>query len=126
GSASPRPTDPLYPRRPVRRAAGTVWNHHSSGAGRMEPTGTKETGTVTGGRQAAPGDAAGTRRAAILAAAGEAFLSKGYAATTTLEIARLARTSKRALYQHFADKRAILDEMVRERSGEMIAPIAAT
>ncbi len=89
----------------------------------MEPTGTKETRTATGGRQAAPADSAGTRRAAILAAAGEAFLSKGYAATTTLEIARLARTSKRSLYQHFADKRAILDEMVRERSGEMTAPI---
>jgi AcrR family transcriptional regulator len=64
------------------------------------------------------------RRAAILAAAGEAFLSKGYAATTTLEIARRAHTSKRALYQHFADKRDILDEIVRDRSGEMIAPIA--
>ncbi len=64
------------------------------------------------------------RRAAVLAAAGDAFLSKGYAATTTLEIARRARTSKRALYQLFAGKRAILDAIVRERSSEMTAPIA--
>ena len=89
----------------------------------MEPLGTKKTGMKMPERRSRRAEAAEKRREAILAAAGEAFLSKGYAATTTLEIARLARTSKRALYQHFADKRAILDEMVRERSREMTAPI---
>jgi AcrR family transcriptional regulator len=68
-------------------------------------------------------DAIQARRQAILAAAGEAFLTRGYAVTTTLEIARLAKTSKRALYQHFVDKRDILDQLVRERSGEMAAGI---
>ncbi len=77
-------------------------------------------------KRSGPPVTADARRAAIVAAAGDAFLSKGYAATTTLEIARRAHTSKRALYQHFADKRAILDEIVRERSGEMTAPIAMT
>ena len=83
----------------------------------MEPVGTTK-------MKASATAAVEARRAAILAAAGDAFLSKGYAATTTLEIARRARTSKRALYQLFADKRAILDAIVRERSSEMMAPIA--
>jgi AcrR family transcriptional regulator len=88
----------------------------------MEPIGTKRS-QVTRRRPHGEVDAVQARRQAILATAGEAFLTKGYAATTTLEIARLANTSKRALYQHFADKRDILDKFVRERSGDMAAPI---
>ncbi len=67
--------------------------------------------------------AAAARRAAILAAAGEVLLTRGYDAATTLEIARLAKTSKRALYQHFSGKRDILNQMVLERSREMLAPV---
>ena len=67
--------------------------------------------------------AVAARRAAILAAAGEVFLTRGYDAATTLEIARLAKTSKRALYQHFSGKRDILNQMVLERSREMLAPV---
>jgi len=77
-------------------------------------------------RAQAAGAAAEVRRQAILAAAGKVFLTKGYAAATMLEIARLARTSKRALYQHFASKRDILDRIVLERSREMMAPIDMT
>ncbi len=77
-------------------------------------------------RPQAAGDAAEVRRQAILAAAGAVFMTKGYAGATTLEIARLARTSKRALYQHFASKRAILDRIVLERSRKMMAPIDMT
>ena len=69
---------------------------------------------------------AAARRAAILAAAGEIFLARGYDAATTLEIARLARTSKRALYQHFSGKRDILNQMVLDHSREMLAPVRAS
>ena len=86
----------------------------------MEPVGTKISRPASRRRDA---NSMQARRRAILAAAGEAFLTKGYAVTTTLEIARLAKTSKRALYQHFADKRDILNQLIRERSGEMAAPI---
>jgi AcrR family transcriptional regulator len=70
--------------------------------------------------------AAAARRAAILAAAGETFLTRGYDAATTLEIARLAKTSKRALYQHFSGKRDILNQLVLDRSREMLAPVDAS
>ena len=70
--------------------------------------------------------AAAARRAAILAAAGETFLNRGYDAATTLEIARLAKTSKRALYQHFSGKRDILNQLVLHRSREMLAPVDAS
>jgi len=88
----------------------------------MEPMGTEKSRSEKD-RPRAGGDAAQARRRAILAAAGEAFTTKGYGATTTLEIARLARTSKRALYQLFADKRDILNQLVLERSREMTAPV---
>jgi AcrR family transcriptional regulator len=88
----------------------------------MEPIGTRISRPASS-RRRTDTDAVQARRHAILAAAGEAFLTKGYAETTTLEIAGLANTSKRALYQHFADKRDILNHLVRERSGEMAAPI---
>src|ERR1700728_4658305 len=69
---------------------------------------------------------AAARRTAILAAAGETFLTRGYDAATTLEIARLAKTSKRALYQHFSGKRDILNQLVLDRSREMLAPVDAS
>lgn len=63
------------------------------------------------------------RRAAILRAAGEVFTERGYEAATTLEIATRARTSKRALYQHFGSKQAILAALIRESSARMSAPL---
>lgn len=63
------------------------------------------------------------RRQAILMAAAGAFLTHGYAATTTLQIARLAKTSKRTIYQHFASKHEMLAEIVRERSREMVSSV---
>ena len=68
-------------------------------------------------------DTFSARRHAILIAAAEAFLSHGYTATTTAQIARLAKTSKRAIYQHFPSKHEMLAAMVRERSREMVLAV---
>jgi AcrR family transcriptional regulator len=74
-----------------------------------------------GGGDEAPDDT--SKRQAILAAAAEVFFEYGYEAATTLEIATRARTSKRALYQHFAGKQEILTELIRSRSRQMQAPV---
>jgi AcrR family transcriptional regulator len=55
-------------------------------------------------------------------AAFEVFVDKGFEAATTLEIVRRAKTSKRALYELFASKQAILVALIRSGSLRMQAP----
>ncbi len=52
------------------------------------------------------------RRDNILSAAFMVFTEKGFEASTTLEIVRRARTSKRALYETFASKEEILVALI--------------
>lgn len=61
-------------------------------------------------------DAARTRRS-ILDAATRRFGELGYAATSTAAIAGDAGVSQSALFHHFADKRALFVEVVREAIG---------
>lgn len=51
--------------------------------------------------------------AAILTAAREQFLSQGYQATSTREIARQVGITQPALYHHFSDKEVIFLEVIR-------------
>jgi TetR/AcrR family transcriptional repressor of mexJK operon len=51
-------------------------------------------------------------RAAVIAAARELFLEKGYAGTTMEEIAAVAGLAKRTLYNNYADKEALFKEIV--------------
>lgn len=59
------------------------------------------------------------RRAAILDAAGCVFTEKGFAAATTLEIARLARVSKRDLYRLFDSKTGLAEALVAAHTESM-------
>lgn len=67
--------------------------------------------------------AALNKRAAILSAAGQIFLEQGFDAATTLDIARMAKISKRTLYEHFASKQAILTAIIASSSERMNAPL---
>jgi AcrR family transcriptional regulator len=58
-------------------------------------------------------------RERILNAAGESFLELGFERTSTAEIARRAKVSKREIYTYFADKRAILSAAITELQYEM-------
>ncbi|MFE0463572.1 TetR/AcrR family transcriptional regulator [Kitasatospora sp. NPDC058965] len=49
---------------------------------------------------------------AIMEAATEAFMAKGYAGTSMDDIARLATVSKQTVYKHFADKEKLFAEIV--------------
>jgi TetR/AcrR family transcriptional repressor of mexJK operon len=51
------------------------------------------------------------------------FIQLGYERTTTLEIARVARVSKRTLYTCFGTKQGILDALIRSGSERMHAPL---
>jgi TetR/AcrR family transcriptional repressor of mexJK operon len=55
----------------------------------------------------------------ILSAATETFLQMGYEETSTADIARGARVSKRELYSNFADKRDILAAVITQLQDDM-------
>ncbi|WP_435945497.1 TetR/AcrR family transcriptional regulator [Dryocola sp. BD586] len=54
------------------------------------------------------------RRKAIIQGAYSAFLELGFAQTTTAEVARRARVSKRAIYEVFANKMDIFATVIKE------------
>lgn len=60
------------------------------------------------------------KRAAVLAAAKDSFLSRGFSATNLDEVARTAEVSKMTIYSHFGSKEnlftCVLDTVVAERS----------
>jgi AcrR family transcriptional regulator len=58
-------------------------------------------------------------RERILGAAFSAFMEKGYAGTSTLEIATRAKVSKRELYAVCPDKSALLRDAIAERASRM-------
>jgi AcrR family transcriptional regulator len=55
----------------------------------------------------------------ILGAAFKAFTEKGYAGTSTLEIATRAKVSKRDLYANFGSKQAVLVACIKNRTARM-------
>jgi AcrR family transcriptional regulator len=71
-----------------------------------------------------PIDALPPRRRAILIAAVEVLMEKGYARASTLEIATRARISKRELYAEFGSKRGILEALIDSAATEMLVPLA--
>ena len=58
----------------------------------------------------------------VLGAAFTAFSEDGYAATSTLEIARRAKVSKRDLYANFGSKQAVLVACIKSRADRMRLP----
>ena len=58
----------------------------------------------------------------ILKAAFEAFMDRGYAGASTLEIATRAKVSKRELYALFGSKQAILRACIAARASRMLPP----
>jgi AcrR family transcriptional regulator len=58
----------------------------------------------------------------ILGAAFRAFTEDGYAETSTLDIARRAKISKRDLYANFGSKHAVLVACIKRRAARMRLP----
>lgn len=80
-------------------------------------------GKVGQGRTSAPDRAseppagrvarAAERREAIIAAAMDEFVGRGYAATRLDDVARRAGVAKGTIYLHFKDKEALFEELIR-------------
>ncbi|MHC2668632.1 AcrR family transcriptional regulator [Bradyrhizobium diazoefficiens] len=64
---------------------------------------------------------AAERRAAIVEAAMEEFIARGFAATRLDDIARRAGVAKGTIYLHFKDKESMFEELVRV----VIVPVVA-
>lgn len=64
-----------------------------------------------------------TLRRRILRAAFEEFMQRGYAGTSTLDIASRAKVSKRDLYAEFGSKHAMLEACIAERAERMRLPL---
>jgi AcrR family transcriptional regulator len=64
-------------------------------------------------------------RLALMAAARELFVEKGYAETATPEIASAAGVTRGALYHHFEDKKALFSAIVAEEARQVSAQIEA-
>jgi AcrR family transcriptional regulator len=62
-------------------------------------------------------------RARILEAAFSAFMERGFAETSTLEIATRARASKRELYAEFGSKHEMLAGCIRQRAERLKLPV---
>jgi TetR/AcrR family transcriptional regulator, mexJK operon transcriptional repressor len=63
------------------------------------------------------------KRRAILEAATEAFLERGYLGTSMDEIAAAASVSKQTVYKHFADKETLFTEIVTGTVNEAADPV---
>jgi AcrR family transcriptional regulator len=73
-------------------------------------------------KPAPAGDPIGTVRDRILEAAFAAFTGRGFAETSTLEIATRARVSKRELYALFGSKQEMLIACISERARRLQMP----
>lgn len=62
------------------------------------------------------------RKLRVLNVATDMFVSRGYAATTLLDIAKKSGVATRTLYQHFGDKEAIFREVIFARDTAVVPP----
>jgi AcrR family transcriptional regulator len=65
------------------------------------------------------------RRQAIMRAATEVFLHRGYLGATTDEVAARASVSKQTLYKHFADKQQLFAEIILETTVQVVDGLSA-
>src|SRR5690349_15223673 len=68
---------------------------------------------------------AAERRAAIVEAAMEEFVARGFAATRLDDIARRAGVAKGTIYLHFKDKESMFEELIGTAIVPLVGPLQA-
>jgi AcrR family transcriptional regulator len=68
---------------------------------------------------------AAERRQAIIDAAMDEFIARGFAATRLDDVAKRAGVAKGTIYLHFQDKEALFQELIRTALGPLISRLAA-
>jgi AcrR family transcriptional regulator len=68
---------------------------------------------------------AAERREAIIEAAMDEFIARGYAATRLDDVARRADVAKGTIYLHFKDKEALFEELIRTAIVPLVARMTA-
>jgi AcrR family transcriptional regulator len=66
-----------------------------------------------------------TARQRLIAAMADSIKTKGYRETTVADVVRIARTSRRTFYEHFADREACFLALFEETTGRTMERIAA-
>ncbi|WGS23182.1 MULTISPECIES: TetR/AcrR family transcriptional regulator [unclassified Bradyrhizobium] len=77
------------------------------------------------GRAANRSEKSAERRAAIVEAAMEEFVARGFAATRLDDIAKRAGVAKGTIYLHFKDKESMFEELIRTAVVPLIDRLAA-
>src|SRR5260221_10106022 len=80
-------------------------------SGPIKPARGQAGGTATGPGSRA--ERAAERRAAIVQAAMDEFIARGFAATRLDDIAKRAGVAKGTIYLHFKDKESMFEELIR-------------
>src|SRR3974390_150000 len=78
-----------------------------------------------GARPSNRAERAADRRQAIIDAAFDEFIDRGYAATRLDDVARRAGVAKGTIYLHFKDKQALFEELVRTALVPLIGRLAS-
>src|SRR6478672_7971479 len=68
---------------------------------------------------------AAERRQAIIEAAMDEFIARGFAATRLDDVAKRAGVAKGTIYLHFRDKEALFQELIRTALGPLISRLAS-
>lgn len=66
-----------------------------------------------------------TTRSRLIAVARQAFVTHGYAATSTPDLVEAAGVTRGALYHHFADKQALFRAVIESESAAVAAEVEA-
>ncbi|MGC2780440.1 MAG: TetR/AcrR family transcriptional regulator [Bradyrhizobium sp.] len=77
------------------------------------------------GTAASRADRAAERRAAIVQAAMDEFIARGFAATRLDDIAKRAGVAKGTIYLHFKDKESMFEELIRTAIVPFVSRLAA-
>jgi AcrR family transcriptional regulator len=105
---------------PTHRAAAKATER---GAKRAAPSGSPKAAAVA--RPANRAERAADRRQAIIEAALDEFIDRGYAATRLDDVASRAGVAKGTIYLHFRDKQALFEELIRTALVPLIGRLAA-